>query len=127
MEKQEQVESKEVVLEFFKVLFNKDFFDMGKMESLLGENFEQHADGRIRSRAHLLKHFEGHIKMKQSSDVDFKIIYSKDYMVFALYHITSHKAKGTSATWQVLAKFEVRNGKLDKMEQLSELLPPDSN
>lgn len=118
--------AKEVVFAFYDVLFNKEFFDMDKMETLLGDNFVQQSDGHTRTREQIVKHFEGHKKMKQTSDIEFKVVYAKDDIVFAYYHIIMHKAKGTTATWQVLARFEVRDGKLEKMEQLSEVMKEDS-
>lgn len=127
MEQVEQKDSKDVVLEFYDVLFNKEFFDYDKMEELLGENFEQYADGRVKTREHIMKHFEGHKKMKQTSDIEFKLMLSKNETVFAHYHITRYKPKGGSETWEVLAKFEVEDGKLHKMEQLSHIVKSDSD
>lgn len=125
MEQVEQKDSKDIVLDFYGVLFNKEFFDYDKMEELLGENFEQHSDGRVKNREHIMKHFEGHKRMKQTSDIDFKLVLSKNEIVFAHYHITRYKPKGGAETWEVLAKFEVLDGKLHKMEQLSHVLNDD--
>lgn len=113
--------SKEIVLAFYEILFNKERFDLAAMNLLLHEDFQRHHDGHIQTREQIYEHFKGHEKMKQTSDVDFVTILSHGNTVFAHYTITSHKANGRSNKWQVLAKFVVEDGKLLRIEQLSEM------
>lgn len=111
--------SKEVVLEFFEILFNKERFDLKRMDALLAEDFEQHYDGKIRTRAQIYKHFRGHETMKQTSDMEFVAILENKDIVFAHYVITTHKENGDSVKWTVLGKFTVKDNQVLRFEQLS--------
>ena len=120
------MEPREVVLSSFRDVLENPDASASDVERWFSPDYQQSVDGKTMDYTQFIQHLEALDTAASSFKVDVQETVCEGNRVCTRHHVHVFKKDGSTSLAQVLAVFEVANGKIIRCDELTRLVDGDS-